>query len=100
MGTDADTRLRWDQDVLGECSPDDQIWGYSIRATEVLLHDRAKIGDEVLHKMLHQGLLDQTAGGPAWTEALSIKQGVRLVSSMIVRVLQKCFKMDDKVGHS
>jgi hypothetical protein len=31
---------------------------------------------------------------------LTVKQGVRLVSSMIVRVLQKCFKINDKVGHS
>ena len=102
MGTSPDTLLRWDQDVLADCSPEDQIWGWSIRSSEVLHYDWTKIDDRILHQMLSQGLLDKKDGAPAWTEYLSVKQGLRLTSSMVVRVLQRCFKIDDKVrdpGH-
>ena len=42
---------------------------------------------------------DKKDGAPAWTEFLSVKQGHRLALSMVVRVLQRCFKIDDKVRH-
>ena len=99
MGSDAQTQVRWDQDALEDCSPEDQVWGWSIRSSEVLHHDRNKIDDEVLVKMLYQGILDKQPGAPAWTEPTSIKQGVRLVSNMVVRVIQRCLRMDDKVQH-
>jgi len=97
MGSDAQTQVRWDQDALEDCSPEDQVWGWSIRSSEVLHHDRNKIDDEVLVKMLYQGILDKQPGAPAWTEPTSIKQGVRLISNMVVRVIQRCLRMDDKV---
>jgi len=97
MGTDAQTQQRWDQDALDDCSPEDQVWGWSIWATEVLHYDRAKVQDDILWKMLHQGLLDKKAGSPAWTEPLIIKHGVRFMSSVVVCVLQRIFKLDDKV---
>jgi len=100
MGNARQMQLRWDQGTLDDCSPEDQVWGWSIQSSEVLHQDCAKFNDEVLCKMLYQGLLDKTAGAPAWTNGTSVKQGVRFVSSMVVQVLQRCFKMDDKVCHS
>ena len=100
MGTGPDTLRRWDQDVLADCSPEDQVWGWSIRSSEVLHYDRTKIDDRVLHQMLSQSLLDKKDGAPAWTEFLLVKQGLRLSANMVVRVLQRCFKTDEKVRHS
>jgi len=97
MGNDIQTKLRWDQDALEDCSPEDCVWGWSVRASEVLHHDKDKLEDKCLLKMLPQGLLDKQAGAPAWSENSEVKHGVRFVSSMIVRVLQRCFKMDEKV---
>jgi len=97
MGNDAQTKLRWDQDALEDCSPEDRVWGWSVHASEVLHHDKDKLEDECLLKMLRQGLLDKQAGAPAWSENSEVKHGVRFVSSMIVHVLQCCFKMDEKV---
>ena len=99
MGSDHQTQVRWDQDVLVDCSPEDQVWGWSIRSSEVLHYDRAKINDEVLVNMLYQGILDKKPGSPAWSEPTSIKQGVCLVSNMVVRVIQRCLRMDDKVSN-
>src|SRR6267378_2567071 len=100
MGTGPDTLLRWDQDVLSDCSPEDQVWGWSIRSSEILHLDQEKINDRVLHAMLSQGLLDRKEGAPTWTESRDIKQGIRLGLNMVVRVLQRCFRTDDKVRHS
>ena len=100
FGTNAQTHTRWDQDTLDDCSPDDQIWGWSIRSSEILHHDWTKIDDDVLRTMLYMGLLDKKAGAPAWTEQTSIKQWVHLASNMVVRVLQRCFRMDAKVGQT
>jgi hypothetical protein len=97
MGTNAQSQCRWDQDALDDCSPEDQVWGWSIRSTDVLHCDRDKLKDDVLRKMLYQGLLDKKVNSPAWTEPTSIKHGVRFMSSVVVRVLQRIFKMDDKV---
>jgi hypothetical protein len=97
MGTDAMTHSRWFHDNLDGCSPDDRIWGWSVRSTEVLHSDKAKIDDEVLERMLYLGLLDPKVHAPAWTEGLSIRQGVRLVSNAIVRVVQRVIKVDDRV---
>ena len=97
MGNNAQTKLRWEQDVLEDCSPEDRVWGWSVRASEVLHHDKDRLEDECLLKMLRQGLLDKQAGAPAWSENSEVKHGVRFVSSMIVRVLERCLKMNDKV---
>jgi len=97
MGNDMQTKLRWDQDVLEDCSPKDCVWGWSVCALEVLHYNKDKLEDECLLKMLHQGLLDKQAGAPAWCENSEVKHGVGFVSSMIVRVLQRCFKMEEKV---
>jgi len=99
MGTAAQTLLQWDQDALDDCSPEDRVWGWSVRSSEVLHHDRTKIDDKALVKMLYQGLLDKQPGAPAWTEPTSIKHGVRFMSNMVVRVVQRCLRMDDKVQH-
>jgi len=98
MGSDHQTQVCWDQDTLSDCSLEDQIWGWSIRSSEILHYDRAKIDNKVLVNMLYQGILEKRAGAPAWTEPTSIKQGVRLVSNMVVRVIQQCLRMDDKVS--
>jgi len=98
MGNNAQSQTRWDQDALSDCSPEDQVFGWAIRSSEVLHCDRSKINDEVLCKMLYQGLLDKKAGGPAWTEPLNIKHGVRFMSSVVVRVLQRIFQTDAKVS--
>jgi len=87
MGNDAQTKLRWEQDALEDCSPEDRVWGWSVRASEVLHHDKDKLEDDCLSKMLRQGLLDKQAGAPAWSENSEVKHGVRFVSSMIIRVL-------------
>ena len=73
FGTNTQTHICWDQDALDDCSPDDQIWGWSIRSSEILHHDRTKINDDVLCTMLYMGLLDKKAGAPAWTEQTSLK---------------------------
>ena len=76
FSTNAQTHVRWDQDALDNCSPGGQIWGWSICSLEILHHDWNKINDEVL----------------------LIKQGIYLVSNMVVQVLQRCFKINAKVG--
>jgi len=87
MGTPGQTLTRWHSDELKECSGHDRIWGWSIRSMEVLFEFRHKLDDNVLHKMLHMCLLDERQGAPAWTEPTSLKQGLRLLSSAIVRVV-------------
>ena len=100
MGNDMQTKLHWEQDALEDCSPEDWVWGWSIGASEVLHYDKDKVDDKCLLKMLRQGLLDKQAGAPAWGENSEVKHGVRFVSSMIICVLQRCFKMDNKVTTS
>ena len=100
MGTPQQTHLRWDQDRLLDCSVEDQVWGWSIRSSEVVHHERAKLADDALHHMIMTSLCDTKEGAPAWTEPVSIKHGIRLVTNMVVRVFQMCFKLDDKVNHS
>jgi len=97
MGSDVQTKLHWDQDVLEDCSPEDCVWDWSVRASEVLHYNKDKLEVECLLKMLRQGLLDKQAGAPAWSKNSEVKHGVWFVSSMIVHVLQRCFKMDEKV---
>ena len=99
MGSITATHAQWYQDALNNCSPEDCVWGWSIRATEVLHHDHAKIDDECLRKMLRQGLCDSAEGAPAWTEKLSVKEGVRLMSSIATRILQKFICLDSKVRY-
>ena len=100
MGTPQQTHLRWDQDRLLDCSVEDQVWGWSIRLSEVVHHKHAKLADDTLHHMIMTGLCDNKEGAPAWTEPVSIKHGIHLVMNMVVRVLQRCFKLDDKASHS
>ena len=100
MGNAHQTHLRWDQDRLLDCLVEDQVWGWSICSSEVVHFERAKIADDALHHMIMTGLCDTKEGAPAWTEPISIKHGIRLVTNMVVRVLQRCFKLDDKVSHS
>jgi len=100
MGTPGQTLTRWHSDKLAECSGHDRIWGWSIRSMEVLFEFRRKLDDNILHKMLHMCLLDKRQGAPAWTEPTSLKQGLRLLSSAIVRVVQRVFKTETKVRHS
>src|SRR5258707_645276 len=97
MGTHQQTRDRWINDKLDDCSQDDQIWGWSIRSSEILDQDKTLIDDDVLRVMLYQGLLDAKPGAPAWTEPLSLRQGLRLMSNISVRLLQRHFKTDIKV---
>ena len=97
MGTNAETQARWHYDSLADCSQDDQIFGWSVRSSEVLHHDKEKINDKVLREMLYQGILDPTDGAPAWTERLNLRQGLRLMSSAIVRVLQRIFAVEKRV---
>jgi len=91
MGSDSQTKLCWDQDALDDCSPEDQVWGWSVQLLEILHYNQAKFDDKVLHQMLYQGLLDKKPGALAWTKPTSIKHGVCFVLSMIIQVLQKCF---------
>ena len=97
FGTPAQTLYRWEQEGLKDCSPEDQIWGWSIRSSEMLHYDRAKIDDEVLVDMCYIGLLDKKTGAPAWSEPSSLKQGIRLVTNMVVRAVQKILKVEEKV---
>ena len=96
MGTNAQTLHRWDQDSLSDCSPEDQLWGWSIRSTDVLHCDKDKVQDDVLKTMLYQGLVDKKAGAPAWSDS-NVKHGIRFASNMVVRALQRIFKIDAKV---
>jgi len=75
MGNDHQIKLRCDQDAWEDCSPEDQVWGWSVSSLEVLHHDCAKFDNKVLCKTLYQGLLDKKAGAPAWTKAMSVKHG-------------------------
>ena len=59
---------------------------------EVLFNDRCKLDNKVLHKMLHMCLLDEKVDAPAWTELMSLKQGLYLMSSAIICVIQCIFK--------
>ena len=99
MGTDAATHSRWINDNLEQCSIPDRIWGWSIRSTEILHHERAKIDDTVLRDMLYLALLDAGPANTAWTEPTNIKQGLRLTTNATVRLLHRVLKADDKVGH-
>jgi len=99
MGTVVATHARWYQDALDDCSPEDRIWGWSIRSTEVLHHKRTKLDNKCLCKMLLQGLCDTAAGAPAWTEKLSVKEGVCFMLSIATRIWQKFICLDNKVCH-
>ena len=55
MGTFEQTHTCWVNDGLSDCSPDDQIWGWSIRSTEILDQDKIRIDDDVLRDMLSLG---------------------------------------------
>ena len=96
MGTFEQTHTRWINDRLTDCSPDDQIWGWSIRSTEILDQDKIRIDDDVLRDMLYLAILDPSAE-TVWAEALNLQQSTRLMSNMVVRILQRIFKTDDKV---
>ena len=96
MGTFEQTHTRWVNDGLTDCSPDDQIWGWSIRSTEILDQDKIRIDDNVLRDMLYLAILDPLAE-TVWAEALNLRQSTRLTSNMVVRILQRIFKTDDKV---
>ena len=96
MGTFEQTHTRWVNDGLSDCSPDDQIWGWSIRSTEILDQDKIRIADDVLRDMLYLAILDPSAE-TVWAEALNLRQSTRLTSNMVVRILQRIFKTDDKV---
>jgi len=100
MGTNMENLRRWENDNLNECSPEDRVWGFGIRSSEVLHGDHAKIEDEVLVKMLYEGILDKKEGAPAWTEMSTVKHGVRFMSNMVLRVVQRCIRTDAKVRHS
>ena len=99
MGTACMTYNRWFSDALPELLPEDRIWGWSICSTDVLHNHRRKLNDNVLHGMLHMGLLDSMPGAIAWTERLSVKSGLRLMSSIVVRVMERIFKTDERVRH-
>jgi len=47
--------------------------------------------------MLYQGLKDTAAGALAWTEKLSIKEGVRFLSAISTQIVQRVLKVDYKV---
>ena len=96
MGTFEQTHTRWINDGLSDCSPDDQIWGWSIWSTEILDQDKDRIADNVLQDMLYMAILDPSAE-TVWAEALNLCQRTRLTSNMVVRILQRVFKTDDKV---
>ena len=71
MGTFKQTHARWINDKLLECSPDDQVWGWSIQSTEILNQDQGCINDNVLREMLYMALLDPDAE-TVWAEALNL----------------------------
>ena len=96
MGTFEQTHTHWINDGLTDCSPDDQIWGWSIRSTEILDQDKIRIDDDVLRDMLYLAILDPSVE-TVWAEALNLRQSTRLTSNMVVRILQRIFKTDDKV---
>ena len=100
MGTPGQSLACWHSDELAECSGHDHIWGWSICSTEVLFGFCCKLDDNILHKMLHMCLLDERASAPAWTEPTSLKQGLRLLSSAIICVIQCVFETEEKVHHS
>jgi len=100
IGTGLENLRRWENNNLNKCSPEDWVWGFSIRSSEVLHVDRAKIEDEVLVKMLYEGILDRKEGAPAWTKMSTVKHGVRFVSNMVLHVVQRCLRMGAKVRHS
>ena len=52
MGTPQQMHLRWDQDHLLDCSVEDQVWGWSIRLSEVVHYECAKLADDALHHMI------------------------------------------------
>ena len=99
MGTFKQTHARWINNKLSDCSPDDQVWGWSIRSMEILDQDQAHIDDNVLHDMLYMAILD-LAADTVWAEALNLQQSTRLTSNMVVWILQCIFKTDNKVSLS
>ena len=63
---------------------------------EILDQDRSRINNNVLQEMLYMALLDLDAE-TVWAEALNLQQSTRLMSNMVVWILQRIFKTDDKV---
>jgi len=100
IGTNMECLHCWENDNLNKCSPEDRVWGFSICSSEVPHGDCAEIEDEVLVKMLYEGILDKKKGAPAWTKMSTVKHGVRFMSNMVLHVVQRCLKMDAKVRHS
>ena len=99
MGNDAMTYSRWINDGLEQCSIPDRIWGWSIRSSEILHNQRAKIDDNLLCDMFALALLDAGPAGVAWTESNNLRQGLRLTTNASIRMLQWMLVTDDKVGH-
>ena len=75
------------------------MWGWSIRSTEILDQDKGHINDDVLRDMLYMAILDPEAD-MVWVEALNLWQSTCLTSNMVVWILQRIFKTDDKVSLS
>ena len=71
MGTFEQTHTCWINDKLSDCLPDDQVWGWSIRSTEILDQDQACIDDDVFCDMLYMAILDPEAD-TVWAEALNL----------------------------
>ena len=63
---------------------------------EILDQDWSRINNNVLQEMLYMALLDPDAE-MVWAEALNLHQSTRLTSNMVVRILQRIFKINDKV---
>jgi len=49
--------------------------------------------------MLYEGILNRKEGTPAWTEMSTVKHSVRFVLNMVLRVVQRCLRMDAKVRY-
>ena len=90
VGSDA----RWERDVLPKCHNDNTLWGYVIRNSDVLHQERESVNDPVLFNLLRMGIYD-------WREVNALQnqavQAVRWSSAMIMRVLQRVFKLEKQV---
>jgi len=50
--------------------------------------------------MILKSLVDTEMNAPAWSESLSVEQGLRMAANMVTQVLQKVFRAEAKVSHS
>jgi len=94
LRNDAETKARWERDSLPKLHNDDALWGFNIRASDVLEREQQHINDPVLYRLLRMGIFDWSGINVLQNQAL---QAVRWASATSMRILERVFKIERKV---